>query len=146
MTTADWRFRAAAFPRGFWLLGRLMLGLFRPRNPILGMDFSGVVEAVGRNVTRFRVGDRVFGSTSPMRRGRARRVRGGEGVGRRHPQARRASADDEAAAIPFGANSALAFHPRLRRACKPGQRVLVVGASGGVGSWAVRSRGTSARR
>ena len=69
VTTADWRLRASVFPRVFWLPGRLMIGLFRPRNPILGMDFSGVVEATGEQVTRFRVGDRVFGAASAMSRG-----------------------------------------------------------------------------
>ena len=49
VTTADWRFRASAFPGVFWLPGRVMLGLFRPRNAILGVDFSGVVEATGVN-------------------------------------------------------------------------------------------------
>src|SRR5262245_26888440 len=68
VTTADWRLRASVFPRVFWLPGRLMLGLFRPRNPVLGMDFSGVVEATGSDVTRFRAGDRVFGATNPFSR------------------------------------------------------------------------------
>jgi NADPH:quinone reductase-like Zn-dependent oxidoreductase len=63
VTTADWRFRASSFggPE-FWLPGRLMLGLFRPRHRILGMDFSGVVVETGPRVTRFRVGDAVFGA------------------------------------------------------------------------------------
>jgi NADPH:quinone reductase-like Zn-dependent oxidoreductase len=136
VTTADWRLRAAAFPRGFKLLGRLMLGLFRPRNPILGMDFSGVVAATGRNVTRFRVGERVFGASSPMRRGAHAEyvaVKESGAVLRTPPNL----SDDEAAAIPFGGNSALAFLRDFGR-LQPGQRVLIVGASGSVGSWAVQ--------
>ncbi|AKU98684.1 Alcohol dehydrogenase, zinc containing [Labilithrix luteola] len=69
VTTADWRLRASAFPRLFWLPGRLWLGLFRPKRTILGMDFSGVVEAVGNGVSRFRAGDRIFGSASASRMG-----------------------------------------------------------------------------
>lgn len=136
VTTADWRFRASAFPRPFGLAGRLMLGLFRPRNPVLGMDFSGVVEAVGGNVTRFRVGDRVFGATSPTRRGaHAEYVAMPESGAIIHKPPR--LSHHEAAAIPFGANSALAFL-RDFGLVRSGQRVLVVGASGGVGVWAVQ--------
>jgi NADPH:quinone reductase-like Zn-dependent oxidoreductase len=136
VTTADWRFRASEFPRAFWLPGRLMAGLFRPRNPILGMDFSGVVEAVGSKVTRFRVGDAVFGSTDAMQRGaHAQYVAVPESAAIVHKPA--SLSDEQAAAVPFGANSALAF---LRDVAdlRAGQRVLIVGASGGVGVWAVQ--------
>lgn len=136
VTTADWRFRAAAFPLGFRLAGRLMAGLFRPRNPVLGMDFSGTVEAAGERVTRFRAGDRVFGATSPFRLGAHSEyvvVRESDAVVHRPPSL----TDQEAAAIPFGAGSALAFL-RDFGAVRPGQRVLVVGASGNVGVWAVQ--------
>jgi NADPH:quinone reductase-like Zn-dependent oxidoreductase len=113
-----------------------MVGLFRPRNPILGMDFSGVVAATGRDVTRFRVGDRVFGSASASARGaHAEYVAVRESAAILHKPS--GISDAEAAAIPFGANSALTF---LRDFAKlqPGQRVLIVGASGGVGVWAVQ--------
>jgi NADPH:quinone reductase-like Zn-dependent oxidoreductase len=136
VTTADWRMRASAFPRLFWLPGRLWLGLFRPRNPVLGMDFSGVVEATGKNVTRFRPGDEVFGSTSANRRGaHAEYVLVGESDAVvKKPEC---LTHEEAAAIPFGANCALQFL-RDFAGLKSGQRVLVVGASGTVGSWAVQ--------
>ncbi|HSO39591.1 MAG TPA: NAD(P)-dependent alcohol dehydrogenase, partial [Labilithrix sp.] len=136
VTTADWRFRAAVFPPVFWLAGRLMLGLFRPRNAVLGMDFSGVVVATGRSVTRFQVGDRVFGATNPFRRGAHAEylaVQESGAILHKPPFL----TDHEAAAIPFGACSALAFI-RDFGAVRPGQRVLVVGASGGVGVWAVQ--------
>jgi NADPH:quinone reductase-like Zn-dependent oxidoreductase len=136
VTTADWRFRAAAFPRGFKLAGRLMLGLFRPRNPVLGMDFSGTVAAVGKNVTRFRVGERVFGATSPMRRGAHAEYLTVKESGAIISKPASLT-DQEAASIPFGANSALAFLRDFGR-LQPGQRVLIVGASGGVGTWAVQ--------
>ncbi|MBS2017416.1 MAG: NAD(P)-dependent alcohol dehydrogenase [Deltaproteobacteria bacterium] len=136
VTTADWRFRAAVFPRGFRLLGRMMVGLFRPRNPILGMDFSGVVQATGPAVSRFRVGDAVFGSTSAMRRGAHAEyvtVRESDAVVRKP----RWLAHELAAAIPFGGNSALAFVRDFGQV-RAGANVLVIGASGGVGVWAVQ--------
>ena len=136
VTTADWRLRAAAFPLGFKVMGRLMLGVFRPRNPVLGMDFSGVVAATGTDVTRFRVGERVFGAASAMRRGaHAEYVAVKESGVILHKPA--GITDQEAAAIPFGGNSALAFL-RDFGAVRAGQRVLIVGASGGVGVWAVQ--------
>lgn len=136
VTAADWRFRAAAFPAGFKLAGRLMLGLFRPRNPVLGMDFAGTVAAVGKKVTRFQVGDRVFGATSPMRRAAHAEYLVVEEAGAiiRTPAG---LTDQEAAAIPFGGTAALAFLRDFGRV-RPGQRVLVIGASGSVGSWAVQ--------
>lgn len=136
VTTADWRFRASAFPRVFWLPGRLMVGLFHPRNPVLGMDFAGVVEATGSKVTRFKEGDRVFGATNPFRRGAHAEYVAMPETGAIVLTPSNLT-DHEAAAVPFGANSALAFlrdHARVQ----PGQRVLVVGASGGVGVWAVQ--------
>jgi NADPH:quinone reductase-like Zn-dependent oxidoreductase len=136
VTTADWRFRAAAFPTGFKLAGRLMLGLFRPRNPVLGMDFAGTVAAVGKNVTRFQIGDRVFGATSPMRRAAHAEyvVVAESGAIARTPAG---LSDQEAAAIPFGGSSALAFLRDFGR-LRAGQRVLIVGGSGSVGTWAVQ--------
>jgi NADPH:quinone reductase-like Zn-dependent oxidoreductase len=133
VTSADWRFRSSSFPFGFRLIGRLMFGLRRPRNSILGMDFSGVVEATGQNVTRFRAGDRVFGAAA--RGAHAEYVAVKESSAIVHKPA--LLSDAEAAAIPFGGNTALAFlrdFVRLQR----GQRVLIVGASGAVGSWAVQ--------
>jgi NADPH:quinone reductase-like Zn-dependent oxidoreductase len=133
VTTADWRFRSAAFPGGFALAGRLLVGLFRPRHHVLGMDFAGEVAAVGRDVRGFRVGERVFGSTSRGAHAEYVTVRA-DGAITRTPES---LTDEEAAAIPFGANSALAFL-RDFGGVRPGQRVLVVGASGGVGAWAVQ--------
>ena len=136
VTSADWRLRSSSFPVVFWLPGRLWLGLLRPKNKVLGMDFAGVVTAIGKAVTRFRVGDRVFGASSPSRLGaHAEYISMAEDAAIVHTPS---SLDDQqAAATPFGANCALQF---LRDFAKvqPGQRVLIVGASGAVGVWAVQ--------
>jgi NADPH:quinone reductase-like Zn-dependent oxidoreductase len=60
VTAGDYRARSLDMPPGFGLVGRLVFGLLRPRRQVLGAEFSGVVEAVGSEVTRFAPGDRVF--------------------------------------------------------------------------------------
>ncbi len=133
VTTADWRLRASAFPGVLWLPGRLMVGLFAPKRPILGRDFAGVVERAGTGVTGFREGDRVFGVSGHGAHAEFVTVAETAAV-----LATPAGLDDaEAAALPFGALAALVF---LRDYAKvrPGQAVLVVGATGGVGAYAVQ--------
>lgn len=133
VTTADWRLRAAAFPGVLWLPGRLMTGLLRPRHRILGVDFAGEVAATGSDATRFAVGDRVFGFCGHG--GNAEYVAVAEDAAvARIPD----GLDfEQAAAIPFGGLAALVF---LRDFAKvaAGQAVAVVGASGGVGAYAVQ--------
>ena len=64
VTTGDWRARSLNLPGGFGFMGRPVFGmLFEPRQPILGTELSGVVEAIGKAVTRFAVGDEVFAFT-----------------------------------------------------------------------------------
>ncbi len=133
VTTADWRIRAAAFPGVLWLPGRLMFGLFRPRNRVLGTDFAGEVVETGPSVTRFRPGDRVFGFAG--KGAHAEFVAVPEtGAVVATPEA---LSDEEAAALPFGGLSALVFL-RDFAGLKAGQRVAIVGASGNVGSYAVQ--------
>jgi NADPH:quinone reductase-like Zn-dependent oxidoreductase len=134
VTSADSRIRAARFPAGFAVPARLVFGVRRPRRPVLGSAFAGVVEALGPGVDGPAVGDRVCGMTG-MRMGahaeqvvvRAdRAVPVPDGVG-----------DDDAAAALFGGTTALYF---LRdRAClDKGSSVLVNGASGAIGTMAVQ--------
>ncbi len=133
VNTADWRLRASAFPGGLWLPGRLMTGLFQPKNRVLGSEVAGEVEALGEGVSGFVLGQRVFGFV-------------GHGA---HAEYVLAKADgaiapipdalsfQKAAALPFGGLSALVFL-RDFGALKPGQKVLVVGASGNVGVYGVQ--------
>ncbi len=133
VTTADWRFRTASFPAGMQLIGRLVAGLLRPRNRLTGREFSGVVIAVGPGVSRFAVGDAVFG-TNPKGANAEHIV-----VPESAPLVRKPEAlsHAEAAALPFGAITSISF---LRDVAKvqAGDRVLVTGASGGVGVYAVQ--------
>jgi NADPH:quinone reductase-like Zn-dependent oxidoreductase len=111
-------------------MARLALGLRGPRRQVLGTELAGVVVAIGARVTRFAVGDRVLGFP-------------GAHFGCHAEFRAMAEADElvampaglsfeEAASLPFGAMSALHF---LRAAhVRPGERMLVVGASGAVGS------------
>ena len=57
VTTGDWRLRSLNAPYGFRFLMRLMFGFSRPKQPVLGSELAGVVEAVGKDVRKFKVGD-----------------------------------------------------------------------------------------
>lgn len=128
---ADWRYRKAD-PFSC----RLFSGLFRPTKiRILGMEFAGIVEALGESVTRFQAGDAVFGSTGFFRMGtHAEYVCVSEsGVVAAKPAN---LSFHEAAGVLYGGVSALYF---LRKAgIRAGQHVLVYGASGSVGIFAVQ--------
>ena len=69
VTAGDVRLRASDFPPLVWLPARLIFGLFRPKKQILGHEWSGVVEQIGSKVSRFIVGDEVFGTTSMLKTG-----------------------------------------------------------------------------
>lgn len=136
VTTGDCNARGFTFaPPGLRVPARLMLGLRRPKQPILGMDLAGEVEAVGRDVESFTVGDPVFGGTGIAFGAYAEYTCLKEG-GQLAIKPARLSFED-AAAIPFGAITAL-FFLRDKARLKAGQRVLVNGASGGVGVYAVQ--------
>ncbi|GHG06185.1 NAD(P)-dependent alcohol dehydrogenase [Thalassotalea marina] len=133
VTTGDCRMRRFDVPNGMWLLTRLAFGVFKPRKSVSGMDFSGEVFAVGHDVSQFKVGDRVFGTT-------------GMELG--------ANADylciaqdkavvtipssityTDAAALIFGGLAVLHF---LKGIINVGSKVLINGASGAVGSAAIQ--------
>ena len=113
-------------------LVRLSMGLFRPKNPIRGADIAGRVEAVGRNVTKFKPGDEVFGDTGHG--GFAEYAVASESALVLKPSN---LSFEQAAAVPVAALTAL---QGLRDVGKiqAGQKVLINGAAGGVGTFAVQ--------
>ena len=123
----DWHYM-----RGEPYIMRLEAGFGRPKDIRMGEDFAGTVEAVGRNVREFKVGDEVFGSRGGAF---AEYLRVPEGRGVVHKPA--TLSFEQAAAVPIAAITAL---QALRDAGKlrSGQKVLINGASGGVGTFAVQ--------
>jgi len=134
--------RAAALNRGDWRLmrgkpfmARMAGGLFKPRKTILGADIAGRVEAVGRNVRRFTPGDEVFGDITFL----------GAGGFAEYTVARETLLAlkpagltfEQAAAVPMAALTALQGL-RDKGRIRSGQRVLINGASGGVGTFAIQ--------
>lgn len=134
VTAADGRMRGARFPRGFGPFARLGFGVFRPRRAILGSCVSGVVEAVGPGVSGLAVGDAVCGMNGAGGGGHAELV--AIKASRLVPKPASVS-DDDAAGVLFGGTTAWHFlHEKA--AVKRGDRVLVVGGSGAVGTNAVQ--------
>jgi len=127
---ADWHLmRAEPF------LARLANGLLKPKNTRLGADVAGRVEAVGRNVTQFHVGDDVFGSMALSELGSfAEYVCAAEELLALKPAK---LTFEQAAAVPLAAFTALQGL-RNKGQIQPGQKVLINGASGGVGTFAVQ--------
>jgi NADPH:quinone reductase-like Zn-dependent oxidoreductase len=134
VNTGDWRLRAAAFPGLLMAVaGRLMFGITGPRKPVLGSEFAGRVAAIGASVTDFAPGDRVFGFSGGGAHAQYLTIKASGAVA--HLPDTLSFTD--AAALPFGAATAQEFLHRFA-ALKPGERVLIVGASGGVGAYAVQ--------
>jgi len=130
VSSGDVRLRTQKLPRGFGLIGRLIFGIRGLRQPILGTEFSGIVEAAGASVTTYQIGNAVIGFADTGMRC--------------HAEYRVMSVDQllvakppnltftEAAAMCFGGTTALHF---LRKAdLAAGKKILILGASGAVGS------------
>ncbi len=133
VTTADWRLRASDFPGGLWIIGRLMFGLFRPRKPILGMTFAGEVTEVGAGVSKFKTGQKVFGFSGGGAHAEYLTINEDRAVAEM-PETLEYS---DAAAVPFGGLCALVFLRDVAE-LKEGQRILIIGATGGVGAYATQ--------
>jgi NADPH:quinone reductase-like Zn-dependent oxidoreductase len=134
VSSGDWRARSLQMPAGFGFMGRLVFGISKPRQPILGTELAGQIESVGKDVSRFKVGDRVFAfSGAAMGCHAEYKCMPEDGaVALKPPNL----TYDQAAALSFGGTTALSF---LRRAkLQRGETVLINGASGAVGTAAVQ--------
>jgi NADPH:quinone reductase-like Zn-dependent oxidoreductase len=132
--TWDCEGRSFNFPLWFWLPLRLVMGIRTPRWPVLGQDLSGEIEAVGKDVTRFEIGDAIFASTGLGFGAHAEykclRARGAIALKPAN------MSFEEAATIPTGDDNALHF---LRMAkIQPGEGVLINGAGANIGVIAVQ--------
>lgn len=134
VTLGDCELRAFKMAGWIWVPLRLAMGVLRPRQPILGMELAGEVVATGDAVTRFSPGDRVFGSTSFSMGGYAQyKCLPETGAITRIPDG---VSFAEAAGIPTGGLNGLHFVRQCN--LKPGESVLINGAGGAIGTFAVQ--------
>ncbi len=136
VTSSDCNIRNFTFvPRVFVLPTRMQLGYNKPKTNILGLDLAGEIEAAGKDVKGFKVGDEVFGISEPAFGAHAEYICLPEdGVLTKKPAG---MSWEEAAALPLAGNTALYFIRDLGKV-QAGQKVLINGASGAIGSFAVQ--------
>ncbi|GIQ69046.1 NAD(P)-dependent alcohol dehydrogenase [Xylanibacillus composti] len=134
VTAGDIRIRAFRSPALMWLPMRLVLGITKPRKPILGVELSGEIEAIGSKVTRFKAGDQVFAMTGMKFGAHAEYLALPEkGLIAIKPEQ---VSFETAASVLYGGTTALHF---LRKGnIRSGQKVMVYGASGTVGTLTVQ--------
>ena len=136
----DTRMRGFRVPKKHWLLMRLFLGITKPKRQILGMEVSGFIESVGKDVKDFKKGDEVFALTGFDGGGYAEyssvlAINGNERKGMVVTKPSNISFE-EAAAVPAGALTALLHMQKVN--IQKGKKILIYGASGSVGTYAVQ--------
>jgi NADPH:quinone reductase-like Zn-dependent oxidoreductase len=132
VTMGDCELRNLTLPMWTRIPIRLIMGYRKPRRFTPGMEFSGVVESVGKKVTHFKIGDAVFGSSGMKMGGNAEYIKVKAGALAVKPSA---VSFEDAATIIVGGINALHF---LRKAnIRAGQKVLVIGAGGSIGTYGV---------
>lgn len=134
VSSGDVKLRSFDVGAMYWIPMGLYLGFRKPKRQILGDDFSGVVESVGKDVDQYKPGDPVFGTVGMAVGAHAEYVCLPESGSYAHKPGN--ITHEEAAAIPFGGHTALYF---LKKAnIRQGQKVMIYGASGSVGTYAVQ--------
>lgn len=136
VNSGDARIRSLRVNGFMKVIMRLVLGVSKPRQPILGNVFAGVVERVGNRVTKFKLGDRVFGMTGFQFGTYAEYVAVNENSNVMEMPTN--ATFEEAAAIVFGGQTALHFLEKARICEKRDLKVLIAGATGSVGSAAIQ--------
>ena len=123
--------------KGFMkVIMRLVLGISKPRKPILGTVFSGVVESIGDNVSKFKISDKVFGLTGFKFGTYAEYIAVNQNSN--VLEMPKNATYEEAAAIIFGGQTAIHFLEKAKIAQKSNPKVLIVGATGSVGTAAIQ--------
>ena len=137
VSRADCELRRFEFPGWVWLPMRLWFGVRKPRVRILGQEFAGEVESAGAGATSFAPGDRVFGTAGMGLGAYAEYICvGGDSMGGTLAGIPANLSYAEAAAVPYGGSEALRF---LRKGnIQAGQKVLIIGAGGSFGTFAVQ--------
>ncbi len=136
----DTRMRSFRVPKLYWLPMRLFLGITKPKRTILGMEVSGIIESVGKDVKEFKEGDEVFALTGFGGGGYAeyssiRAINGDEKNGIVVIKPFNLTYE-KAAAVPAGALTALLHTQKVN--VQKGKKILIYGASGSVGTYAVQ--------
>lgn len=133
--TADWRIRTLEMPEGMGFMAKLFFGFKGPKQPVLGTEFSGKIVAIGDAVTKFKINDEIIAATGPKLGAHAEYVKISEtGVIIKKPVS---VSFQEGASLAFGGITALDFL-KYRAQVKPGENILINGASGAVGTAAIQ--------
>ncbi|MES0489194.1 MAG: NAD(P)-dependent alcohol dehydrogenase [Leptospirales bacterium] len=132
----DSRMRSFDVPKAMWLVARIALGIRKPKKPILGMELAGEIEAIGKDVTKFKIGDQIFASTFAVGFGAYAEYKCLPEKGIISLKPSNINYEEAAAGLATGCTIALKF---LRKGkVSKGQKVLIYGASGSVGTYAVQ--------
>ena len=133
VTAGDCEIRRFDFPIFLWIPIRLLFGIFKPRVNILGQTLSGIIDKVGNNVTKFKVGDEIFAGTGPTFGGYAEYVtlKQNQSIAKLPNNMN----FDEAATLPMGFD---VLHFLGKAKLKKGETILITGAAGSIGTIAVQ--------
>ena len=135
VTIGDTRMRSFTVPRSEWLFARMYLGIRKPKRAILGMELAGEIEAMGKDVTRFKVGDPIFASTFEVDFGGYAKYKCMAEDGLLAIKPSNLTFEESAAVVGAGMTALRCLkHAGIQR----GEKVLIYGASGAVGTNAVQ--------